>query len=247
MGKGLPLSKDAYGRAMLDYHGGRRGFATIIERGDGHVDVDFGIEHYFEPPAKWGKSVREAMRLVRGRTLDVGAGAGRIALYLQERGHDVVAIDNSPRAIKTCRARGVNDARVLPFAKIDKRLGKFDSIVMMGNNFGLFGSFKGAQRMLRRLKSLTNDGAQIVAQTLDPYQTKEEIHLAYHRRNKRAGRMAGQIKLRVRYKTLVSPWLDYLFVSVKELREVVDGTGWGVERIIPEPNSPIYIAVLEKL
>ena len=40
-----------------------------------------------------------ALDLVKGRTLDVGAGAGCHSLVLQERGIDVDAIDISPLSV----------------------------------------------------------------------------------------------------------------------------------------------------
>ena len=52
-----------------------------------------------------------AMEFVRGRVLDMGVGAGRHALHLQAQGHDVVGIDNSPKAVEVCRLRGLEDAR----------------------------------------------------------------------------------------------------------------------------------------
>jgi methylase of polypeptide subunit release factors len=47
-------------------------------------------------------------RGVRSAEVDIGCGAGRLALYLQARGHEVVAIDISPLAVKTCMKRGVH-------------------------------------------------------------------------------------------------------------------------------------------
>ena len=44
---------------------------------------------------------RRSMRYVRGRVVDVGCAAGRVPLYLQERGHDVVGLDSSPLAVRT--------------------------------------------------------------------------------------------------------------------------------------------------
>ncbi|MCK4414566.1 MAG: class I SAM-dependent methyltransferase [Candidatus Eisenbacteria sp.] len=45
------------------------------------------------------------MSRVRGRILDVGCGAGRSMLYLQQKGRAVTGIDISPLAIEVCRRR----------------------------------------------------------------------------------------------------------------------------------------------
>jgi hypothetical protein len=57
--------------------------------------------------------------------------------------------------------------------------------------------------------------------------------------------MGGQIRLRIRYKDCATPWFDYLFVSKKELAEILDGTGWRTARCF-DSHGPGYIAVIEK-
>jgi SAM-dependent methyltransferase len=242
--RGLKREQDAYGQAMLDFHEGRRGFNPIIERDDGMIDVDFGVHHYFEQ--RFSAPDREALRLARGRILDVGAGAGRVALDLQKRGHEVVAIDNSPLAVGVMKSRGVKDARVLPFKQIDQRFGAFDALVMWGNNFGLFGRRAGAVAMLKRLRRLTTSGARIIAQTVNIYETDEPVHLAYHRFNRRRGRMPGELRIRVRYKKQCGPWFDYMMVSPEEMADIADGTGWFLERVISYPDAPFYFGVIER-
>jgi hypothetical protein len=116
---------------------------------------------------------------------------------------------------------------------------------MMGNNFGLFGSFSKARRLLRAMHRITSGDARIVAETLDPYRTKNPNHLAYHRRNRRRGRMSGQIRLRVRFGRLKGNWFDYLFVSKDELIAILDGTGWRLVKTLRSPGA-VYIAVIEK-
>jgi cyclopropane fatty-acyl-phospholipid synthase-like methyltransferase len=177
--------------------------------------------------------------------LDVGAGGGRVSLYLQDKGLDVLAIDISPLAVEVCKRRGVRKARVMDFTKIDKRIGTFDTVVMFGNNFGLFGTPARAKRLLKRLHAMTSEDARILGETLDPYQTTNPDHLAYHKRNQQRGRLAGQLRIRARSRRLKTPWFDYLFVSRKEMREIVRGTGWHLARTFPE-RSAQYCAVLEK-
>lgn len=243
--KGLPKHRDAYGHGVMDHLNGTGAWSEVIERDDGLIQPDVGPAGYFTEYRRWPVIEKQALRYVRGRVLDVGAGAGRVALHLQEKGHDVVAIDNSPLAVAVCRRRGVKDARVLGFTQVKASLGGFDTIVMFGNNLGLFGSPGRARWMLRRLRKLTSPGARIVGTTLDPYRTDIPEHLAYHRLNRRRGRMAGQLRIRVRYRAYVTPWFDYLFVSPDELRGIVDGTGWTISRIVAS-DGPIYAAVITK-
>ena len=241
--KGYTKQQDAYGQEIMLILQGHD-VAEIIERDDGYID-SMGGHYLFAPFTEWDANERKAIRLARGRVLDVGAGGGRVSLYLQDKGLDVVAIDISPMAIEVCKRRGVRDARVMDFAKIDKRLGTFDTVVMYGNNFGLFGSPARAKRLLRRLHTMTSPEARILGETLDPYATKVPEHLAYHRRNRARGRSGGQVRIRARSKLLKTPWFDYLFVSRKEMRDIVRDTGWRVARTIPE-RSEQYIAVIEK-
>src|SRR5262249_10650303 len=124
--------------------------------------------------------------------LDIGCGAGRVALYLQDRGHRVLAIDNSPLAIKVAKLRGVKQARVLSISEIQTLRGRFDTIVLYGNNFGLFGGRAKARRLLAAMHRITTPGALIIASATDPYATRDPVHLAYHRRNRDRGRMDGQ-------------------------------------------------------
>jgi SAM-dependent methyltransferase len=236
----LTKQQDAFGRMFWHHlHGGSS--EGIIERDDGFLEVDRPAPYFAEP-----RRQRSVMRLVRGRVLDVGCGAGRCCLYLQKRGHQVVGIDISPLAIKTCRQRGVKDARVLSVTQISRALGQFDTILMMGNNFGLFGNRRRARWLLRRLYALTSLDARIVAESNNVYKTKDPDHLRYHRRNRRCGRMSGQLRIRVRYRRNCTPWFDYLIVSPKEMKAILAGTGWRVRRFL-RSAGPSYVAVIEKL
>jgi hypothetical protein len=67
--------------------------------------------------------------------------------------------------------------------------------------------------LLRRLRSLANVSARILAESVDPYKTDKPEHLAYHERNRRRGRMPGQLRIRVRHGAYRTPWFDYLLAS----------------------------------
>ena len=236
-------SQDAYGHEIHDHHLGKPA-QELVERDDGFLDISSGPQSYFAPFNKWPEYERKAIRFAEGRVLDVGCGAGRVALYLQEKGQDCVGIDVSPLAIKVCRERGVKDARVVPITRVGAQLGTFDSVVMYGNNFGLFGSKKRADWLLQKFYHITKDSGRIIAETMDPYDTTDPSHLMYQKFNLRRGRMAGQIRIRVRYKKYETPWFDYLLVSRDEMKQLLQGSGWKVTKFVDSGSR--YIAIIEK-
>jgi SAM-dependent methyltransferase len=236
--------QDAYGRLILGYLEKGEGI-EIVERDDGFINASsFGPAAYFAPFRRWPKAERQAMRLARGRVLDVGCGAGRVALELQRRGHEVVGIDLSPLAVEVSRRRGVRDARELPVTQVGRDLGRFDTFVMFGNNFGLMGSRRRAPWLLRRFRSIANGSARILAESVDPYKTDKPEHLAFHERNRKRGRMGGQLRIRIRESTHSTPWFDYLLASPEEMASLAEGTGWELTRVIDE-GEHVYVGVLE--
>jgi hypothetical protein len=139
----------------------------------------------------------------------------------------------------------VHDARVLSISDVDQRVGVIDTVVMMGNNFGLFGSAKRAKTLLRRFASIGSDRGRIVAEVLDPHTTDDPRHLAYDQHNRQRGRLPGQIRIRIRHRHYTTPWFDYLFVSPAELERLTADTDWSLARTIPSADGR-YVAILER-
>ena len=243
----LKTSEDAFGRQLYDLFRGRN-VVEVVERDDGLIDPSDTLPKYYLSDFKdWTLRERQAARYAKGRVLDIGCGGGRWSLYLQKKGHDVVGIDYSPLVVKVCRLRGVRDVRVMSISDVGPRLGRFDSILMMGNNFGLFGEPRRAKQLLRRFSKMTSPTAHIIAESLDIYKPPiEPIHRQYHVRNRKRGRMAGQVRIRIRYLTFASPWFDYLLVSKREMIGILKGTGWKIMRFISSKKSPAYVAIMER-
>jgi SAM-dependent methyltransferase len=243
--KKLKPMEDAYGQEVWAHFNGKKSF-EIVERNDGYFDVSTGAPSYFSEYDYWSEHEKDAMKFVKGRVLDIGCGAGRHSIYLQSKGFDVTGIDNSPLAIKVCRLRGLKKAKVMSITEIDGfKPNSFDTVIMLGNNFGLFGSFRKAKLLLNKLYNVTSSHAIIIAESNDPYKTDNPFHLEYQKSNRRRGRMAGQLRIRIRYRKYLGNWFDYLIVSKEEMKKILKGTKWKIKKFI-DSNSSTFIAIIEK-
>jgi SAM-dependent methyltransferase len=240
----LKDQQDAFGREIYDYYNGLDSY-EIVERDDGFFSLSPGPQLYFLEYKDWPAEERQAMTHVRGRVLDIGCGAGRHSLYLQGQGFEAVGLDNSPLAIQVCQARGVKDVHLLSLVQVSPKLGRFDTILMLGNNFALLGEPQRALRLLAKFDAITAPDARIIAQTRDPYQTNVPEHLEYHARNRRQGRLSGQARIRVRSKKYVTPWIEFLMLSASELDDLLVASNWLVVEIIDQGRGA-YVAILEK-
>lgn len=239
---GMPLVGDAFG-AMLRYHFEVGSCIEILERDDGFVSaVQSNV--YFADFSSWTGLDRLAVSGCVGRTLDVGAGAGRVSLELQRRNLDVLALDTSPGAIEVSRRRGVHQTFTGSIYELSDDIELFDTIVLMGNNLGLFESAEDAKPFLGRMADLAKTNGTVIATGTDPYDTHDPVHLKYHRRNRSMGRLGGQLYERVRFREIATPWFNYLLLAPHELAQVVEGSNWDLTKI--ERRGCHYLAILSR-
>ncbi len=238
----LKDEEDAFGHCLYDYQKGEQPY-QIIERDDGHIDV-MPASHYFTKYEDWPDHQKEALKHVKGKVLDIGCGAGKHALYLQNKGFEVIGIDISPLAIKVCKQRGLRDVRIMNIHDVDSHFDDIDTILMLGNNFGLFGGNDSAKPLLKKLENATSVDCTIIAESMDPYDTDKDYHKRYHRKNLEKNRLPGHLVIRSRYKTYATPWFDYLLVSQRDMKVVLNDTAWEVKRSIEDENR--YIGLIER-
>ncbi len=225
-------SWDAFGRALLDqlkvleegtsvYH--------VIERDDGYIEA-WDTSIYFSGPDEWHDAELELLRMVSSPILDVGCGAGRHALYLQEQGFEVLALDNSPGAIETCLQRGIKKVLLASAFNIPESLPSLRSIILFGNNFGIGGSIEGCIELLRRFHHVSTDDCLLMGSYLNPLKTKNEFHLKYHENNSACGLPVGRVVIRVRYQCHATPFFQLLLPTPEEFRMIVERSGWELEK-----------------
>jgi len=234
---------DLFGQSFLDYQAGKK-YKAQIERDDGHLD-DHDIGQYFEDFDDFWEAEKKALRHAKGRVLDIGVGAGRTALYLQDKGLDIVGIDISDGALAVCEARGVRKLMKMSACDLKFRKNSFDTAIAFCNNFGLCGSMEGVQGMLARLHKIVQDDGVFLAESVHPTDTKKRAHLRYHKMNLACGKPPGQVTLRLKYRGRMSAWFDLLMVTPEEMRELCWKTGWRVTKTCK--GGPMLVYVLKKV
>jgi hypothetical protein len=154
-----------------------------------------------------------------------------------------------PHAIAVARDRGVEDVRAIDVADVadaDAALeGTFDTVLMLGSNFGLVGTADRAPEILSALAAVTGPDGRIVAGSMDPTDTGDEAHLAYHEDNRERGRFPGAIRMRVRFETVATAWYDFLHAAPDTMRDLVEDTPWTVAEIV-DGEGGHYVARREK-
>lgn len=158
--------KDLFGKAILDYQTNNSPEDIITETSISEAD-EMSVAYLFRSYNEMPKLEQKALQLAKGKVLDVGCGAGSHALELQnERKLEVTAIDISENAIKACELRGIQNVKVENILDLDSEE-KFDTILLLMNGTGIFGTLNQTDIYLQKLKSLLNVGGQILIDSSD--------------------------------------------------------------------------------
>lgn len=156
--------KDLLGKALLDYQTQNNPQNLITETSISDED-EMSVDYMFRSFKEMPKIEQTALKKSFGRVLDVGCGAGSHSLYLKEKGFDILPIDISENAIKTCHLRGLSEAKNINLLDLNDE--KFDTILLLMNGTGIFGKLKNISEYLTHLKSLLAPEGQILIDSSD--------------------------------------------------------------------------------
>lgn len=156
--------QDIFGQALIDYYRGNYTEDLITETNLTEPD-ELALPYLFRNFGEMPLVEQVALKACKGRVLDIGCGSGSHALYLQDKGLDVTAIDISEGAVKVAQLRGVRKAIVSNL--IDWKEGGFDTLLLLMNGTGIFQSYDRVSKHLKHLKGLLNPNGQILVDTSD--------------------------------------------------------------------------------
>ena len=127
---------ELYGVALHNFWQNTNDDKLIATRDDGQ-SVEIPLDTFFQDESDFSPRERTALGLCHGRVLDVGAGAGRHSLVLQERGLSVCALDVCAQACDIMRQRGVKDVRHSDVFSLEDET--FDTLLMLMHGICIVG------------------------------------------------------------------------------------------------------------
>lgn len=218
---------DAWGDALLDHLAGKTVEGLILEVDDGTSVPAMHPEWFFRTEPNWEPEERQLLRLIQdGPVLDLGAGAGRSALQLQNQGLQVTAVESSPGAAEVCRRRGVHDVREtdLNDPPTDQ---EWRAVLLLCGNLGLGASWDGNRQLLMTLAQVSHPDAVLLADSVN-YTGRAEIGL------------------RIRYRDVVTPWWRQRNVAAHEVEPLLSDTGWRIDQHLEADNGFDHYVALRR-
>ena len=220
--------KDLFGTAILDYQTNNSpediSTETTISEADA-MEVSYLFRSYQEMP----KLEQKALQLAKGKILDVGCGAGSHSLYLQEKGLEVTSIDISENAIKACALRGVQNAQVQNVLDSNSNE-KFDTILLLMNGTGIFGTLDQTSKYLQKLKSLLAPNGQILIDSSDIIYMFDEDEDGSKWIS--ADRYYGELTFTISYKNQTEEAFPWLYLDYNTLQNAAHANGLECELIL---------------
>lgn len=232
--------KDLFGRAILDFQTNNTPENLITETSISEED-EMSVAYLFRDFSEMPKLEQHALELAKGKVLDIGCGAGSHSLYLQNvRNLDITAIDISKNAVEACQLRGLTSAKMTNILDLDTNE-KFDTILLLMNGTGIFGTLKETDKYLQKLKSLLHPNGQILIDSSDIiYMFDEDEDGAYE---VPANGYYGELEFSLSYKGEKENSFPWLYLDYNTLQNAAFANGLQCELVL-EGEHYDYLAKL---
>lgn len=226
------------GKAIWDYFHKNSPENIQTETSISELD-ELPIAHLFRDFEEMNSLEQKALEFAKGKTLDVGAGAGSHSLFLQnERNLDVTALDISPKSIEVCKLRGIQNGvcdNILDFNPNEK----FDTILLLMNGTGIFETVDKMDIYLQKLRSLLNEKGQVLIDGTDILYMYEEEDGGY---GIPIENYYGELDYIVHYKGESEEPIKWLYLDFENLKDAAETNGFVVDLVLVEGDS--YLARL---
>ncbi len=211
---------DPFGEAISDYF--EKGKAPKITINTNYTeDEQIPVSYLFRTEKEMPDIEITALKLCKGKVLDIGAAAGCHSIVLQQKGYNITALEISERAVEVLKKRGIQ--KVIREDIYSYSAKKYDTILLLMNGAGIGGTIAGLKKLLLHLKTLLNEKGQILIDSSDiKYLFEEEDGSVWIDLNSK--KYYGEMEYEVTYKksTTKFEWLFIDFNSLKNIAKELD-------------------------
>ena len=229
------MGTDVFGKAIRAYHSGRsRGW--IYTYSSLEEEDRFPVSYLFRDFDAMPLLEQTALKICRGKVLDIGCGAGSHSLYLAEKGIEVTSLDISPGAVEVCRERGLKEVVQADYWQFKGRT--YDTLLLLMNGIGMVGQIARMPHFLKKAKEMLNPGGQIVFDSSDIVYMFDEAELPAQDE-----RYYGEVVFQIAYGKVKSDPFPWLYIDFKTLEEMASANGFESE-IVRKGDHYDYLAKL---
>jgi SAM-dependent methyltransferase len=232
-----------YGLAILDYFNGNIS-ASLTAFDELGQSKEVPVGRFFREVEDFPEIENKALELSFGKVLDIGAGAGRHSLALQERGLKVCAIDIVPDCVKVMKMRGVREVYCADIMEFDG--GPFDTLLGVMNGLTMVKSLERLPLFLQHLRRLVGPNGQYLVDSTDLRRSGGAEMNALLETKVRDGQYFGELTAQMEYKNKRGTQFRELYVDQETLSDRAFTAGWGCDILIQQDNGR-YLARLTPL
>jgi len=234
--------KDLFGKALWDYQT-KNNPENLITATSISEEDEMEVAYLFRDFDAMPKIEQKALKLCKGKILDIGCGAGSHALYLQEKKFEITAIDSSKFAIETCKLRGIKNCEATTLLDFESQT-QFDTLLLLMNGTGIFGSLKQIEVVFQKLHSLLTAEGQILIDSSDLiYMYDQDEDGAYL---VPATGYYGELTFTIQYKNEEELPFEWLYLDYNTLQNAANANGFSCE-MMEEGTHFDYLARLKKI
>lgn len=235
------VDNDAYGKGLLSYlNGNKKTKYTVMS--DVAATERWPISLFFRDYEEMPPLEKIALNACSGRVLDIGAGAGSHALWLQNRGIDVTALDLSEGATEAMRRRGVKQIIKNDFFHYDTDQ-PYDTLLLLMNGIGIVERVERLPLFFEKAAGLLKKGGKVIVDSSDLlylYCNEDgEITLDLN------GDYYGELSYRMDFAKYQGEWFKWLFVDQTTLSDVAQRHGFTSKQLFVDEHHHFLIEIMK--
>lgn len=225
--------KDVYGDALLEYHQtGALKEPLLLHSTYGDIE-EMPVEVFFREDEDFPELEFIALSLCDGTVLDVGAGVGSHALYLQEKEFAVTALEISPSACTIMKERGVKDIIQGDFFHLNDQ--QYDTLLFLMNGIGLAKTLEGFRHLLAHAKTLLTDKGQLLFDSSNISYLYDEYKI------QRPDYYFGEIGFQYEFNGVKGEPFKWLYLDQDALIKIAHEENWVVQVLYEDENDQYLV------